>query len=58
MKLKALIFNNYDDCVEIFEIKSKNEEEAYKKLDEMRHNQEYFIILNEKKWKNLMRAAK
>lgn len=57
MKLKALILNNYDNHIEIFEIKAKNEEKAYEKMDEMRHNQEYFVILNEERWSNLIRIV-
>ncbi len=48
MKFKALIFNNYDDSVDIFEIKAKNEEEAYEKMDEIRHNQEFLLYLMKK----------
>ena len=55
MKLKALILNNYDDYVEISEIKAKTEEEAYEKIEGMRHNQEYFIMLNEERWNNLIK---
>ena len=57
MKLKALILNNYDNGVEIFEIKAKNEEKAYEKIDGMRHNQEFFTILNEERWSNLMKIV-
>ena len=56
MKFKALIINNFDDCIEIIEIKAKNEEEAYEKADEMQHNQEFFLILNKERWKNLKKA--
>mgnify|MGYP001589320780 CR=1 FL=1 len=57
MKFKALIMNNFDDCIELMEIKALNEEEAYEKADEMQHNQEFFIILNKERWKNLKKVV-
>ena len=57
MKFRVLIMNNFDDCIEIFEIKAKNEEKAYEKMDEISHNQEFFIILNEERWKSIKKAV-
>ena len=57
MKFRVLITNNFDDCIEIFEIKAKNEVKAYEKMDEISHNQEFFIILNEERWKSLKKAV-
>ena len=52
MKFNALIMNNFDDYIEIVEIKARNEEKAYEKADEMQHNQEFYVIFNEKRWNN------
>lgn len=58
MKFKALIMNNFDDFVEIVEIKAKNEEEAYENADEMQHNQEFYIIFNGRRWNNLKKMVR
>ena len=57
MKFKALILSNYDDCIEIFKIKAKNEENAHEKMDGMQHNQECFTIFDEERWSNLMKIV-
>ena len=57
MKFMVLIMNNFDDCIEIFEIKAKNEEKAYEKMDGISYNQEFFIILNEDRWNSLKGAV-
>ena len=58
MKFKALILNNYDNCIEILEIEAKSEVKAYEKMDEMRHNMEYFVILNKERWSNLKKEVR
>ena len=54
---RLLTFNPLDDRVEIFVFEAGSEEEARDAVEEFCHNLDIPVLMNTRRWRNLVRAV-